>query len=192
MTDKFNFILTRLIIMVDEEQQKELINKAKEIFGITDNCNRVGYILPDGEMLDFGNPDRKEGGRYREHSDIWEAYSHFPEIKTIERNGYCFFNYIDQWLKETGSIRLSGTTGNSIIAGEMFQPNTPTRKQLETLEYCSCLELPEKILMEFSKCNNEGRHIPKNFSERVSHDCVEPINDLNKKIKEWKREKIRS
>ena len=180
--------------MIDEDKQKKLIDKAKEIFGITDECKRAGYILPDGEMLDFGNPDsqRNRGYRYREHSDIWEAYMPFPEIKQIKRNGYCFFNYIDQWLKETGSIRMSGTTANSIIGYEMFQPNTPTKKQLETLEYCNCIELPEKILMEFTKCNNEGRHIPKIFSERVSHDCVEPINSLNSKIKKWKQEKIRS
>ncbi len=179
---------TTTILMIDEVKQKKLIDKAKEIFGITESCSRAGYILPNGEMLDFGNPDRINGGHYRTHSDIWEVYSHFPEIKSIERKGYCFSNYIDQWLKETGSIRLSGAIGNFILAGEMFQPNIPTRKQKETLEYCTCMKPPTKILMEFSKCDNKGNHIPKNFSERVSHDCVEPINRLNTAIKKWKRE----
>lgn len=176
--------------MIDEKKQKKLIDKAKEIFGITDICSRSGYILPDGEMLDFGNPDMKNGGHYRTHSDIGEIYSYFPEIESIKPKGQCFSgDYIDQWLKETGSIRLSGCIGNFIIGGEMFQPNTPTRKQMETLEYCTCMKPPEKIIIELSKCDKEGKYVPKTFSERVSHDCVEPINDLNKKIKEWKKEK---
>ena len=181
--------------MIDEEKQKKLIDKAKEIFGTTEHCSRAGYILPDGEMLDFGNPDRKHNGggiRYQDHSEVWQVYSHFPEIKRIDGK-VCFrHNYNDQFLLETGAIRFSATSHYQ-MTGEMFQPNTPTRKQLETLEFCNCTLLPtEKIIIELAKCNKEGKYVPKTFSERVSHDCVEPINDLNKKIKEWKREKNRS
>jgi len=68
----------------------------------------------------------------------------------------------------------------------MFQPHTPTRKQLETLEYCTCIIKPEEIILEFAKCKEDGTYIPKSFIERVlNNDCVESINDLSKKIKRW-------
>jgi hypothetical protein len=176
--------------MIDEENQKKLIDKAKEIFGITESCKRAGYILPNGEMLDFGNPDRKEpddGIRFQDHSEVWQVYSHFPEIpklKPFRDRGQCFYgNYNDQWLKETGAIRLSAVSHYQ-MTGEMFQPNKPTRKQMETLEYCTCVLRPtEKIIMEFAKCDDEGHYTPKHFEEPVRDDCVEPINDLNTKIK---------
>lgn len=174
----------------DGEKQKELIDKAKEVFGTTDECDRAGYILPDGKMLDFGIPDMKERkGRYLDHSEVWQVYSHFPEIKRIDGK-ICFrHDYNDQFLLETGAIRFNATSHYQ-MTGEMFQPNLPTRKQLETLEYCSCILRPtEKIIMELAKCDKEGKYVPKTFSERVSHDCVEPINDLNKKIKKWQSEK---
>jgi len=175
--------------MIDEEKQEKLISKSKEIFGITDSCIRGGYILPNGEMLDFGNKEVPElESRYYDHSEVWQVYELFPEIKEIRKEGQCFArNYNDQFLLETGTIRLN-TAAHYQLTGEMFQPNTPTRKQMETLEFCSCMHNPEEIVLELAKCNDEGHYTPKSFTERVMDDCVEPINDLNKKIKKWKTE----
>ncbi len=176
--------------MIDEEKQKKLIDKAKEIFGTTENCKRAGYILPDGEMLDFGHPNRDYEYRFLDHSEVLQVYNAFPEIETIKPKGQCFvYNYNDQWQKETGAIRFAAPSHYQ-ITGEMFQPHTPTRKQFETLEFCNCILRPtEKIILEFAKCNKKGRYTPKHFEQRVSHDCVEPINRLNTAIKKWKREK---
>jgi len=190
------------VSLIDEEIQDKLINKAKEIFGTTESCKRAGYILPDGEMLDFGNPDPRgivkdkyNEHRYQDHSEVWQVYSHFPEIKTInpEKKGQCFVsNYNDQWLKETGAIRFNNAHYN--MNGEMFQPHTPTKKQLEALEFCSCTTPQNgKIIMEFSKCTEKGEYIPKNFSEERftrDNDCVEPIKRLKSAIKKWKEEVV--
>ncbi|KKL59159.1 hypothetical protein LCGC14_2218160 [marine sediment metagenome] len=174
--------------MIDEKKQEKLIDKAKEIFGITDHCGRAGYILPDGNMLDFGNPSYEDDIKYRyqEHSEVGRIYESFPEIKTIKRNGSCFaIVYNDQWLKETGAIRLS-VSSHDEISGELFQPHKPTKKQLETLEYCNCTEKPNEIILEFSKCDIDGKYIPKIFNVRNdNNDCVETINELNRKIKRW-------
>jgi len=179
--------------VIDEEKQDKLIDKAKEIFGITDSCHKGGYILPDGEMLDFGNKDVPElETRYLDHSEVWQIYDALPEIEEIKKEGQCFArNYNDQFLLETGTIRLSAVS-HYLITGEMFQPNFPTRKQMETLEYCNCMLHPtEEIIMEFAKCDDEGHYTPKNFTEQVRDDCVEPINDLNSKINKWKSEQNR-
>ena len=174
--------------MIDEEKQQKLIDKAKEVFGTTESCGRAGYILPDGEMLDFGDPVRKDDIKYRylDHSEILQVYENFPEIEHIKRNGQCFMNNLnDQWLLETGAIRIS-TSGRDEIIGEMFQPNIPTKKQFETLEYCNCIEKPNDIILEFAKCDIKGKYIPKTFKEiTYNNDCVEIINDLNRKIKRW-------
>lgn len=177
--------------MIDEDKQDKLIDKAKEMFGTTDSCYRAGYILPDGEMLNFGNPDRDYDYRFQDHSEILQVYNEFPEIPKTKPLGKCFYyNYNDQFLLETGAIRLSTGTLRKQLNGEMFQPHTPTKRQLETMEYCSCTVHPNEIIMELSKCDIDGRYIPKIFTERVIDDCVEPINDLNNKIKKWKKEKV--
>jgi hypothetical protein len=176
--------------MINEEKQKKLIDKAKEIFGITDSCKRAGYILPDGEMLDFGTNDRPHESRYYDHSEVLQVYSHFPEIETIKPNGQCFvYNYNDQWQKETGAIRFSAPSHYQ-MTGEMFQPHTPTKKQFETLEYCNCILKPsEQVILEFGKCSEKGKYIPKNFSAPTfQRECTEPINSLKSAIKKWKRE----
>jgi len=174
--------------MNDEEKQQKLIDKAKEIFGITDHCGRAGYILYDGEMLDFGDPSKKSDTKYRyqDHSDIFQVYEELPKIEVRESRGACYkYNLIDQWLEDTGAIRIN-VSSHDEIAGEMFQPHIPTKKQLETLEYCNCIEKPDEIFLEFIKCNDEGKHIHKTFKEENSdNDCVETINDLNRKIKRW-------
>ena len=51
-------------------------NKAKEAFGTTKDTLEAGYVLPDGEMLDFsgrheGSPERDiKGQRYSDHREI--------------------------------------------------------------------------------------------------------------------------
>ncbi len=85
--------------MIDEEKQEKHIDKAKEIFGITDNCGRAGYIIYDGEMLDFGGPSEKSDRResYQHHSEIFQVYEELPtiEVRESRRSSYKY-NLIDQ------------------------------------------------------------------------------------------------
>jgi len=57
------------------KQGQGWINKAKNIFGTTDNIYETGYILPKGELLDFSgkNFGGQGGARELDHRDIWQA-----------------------------------------------------------------------------------------------------------------------
>jgi len=43
--------------------EQTIFNVSKKIFGVTYNPSESGYILPDGEMLDFSG--KSEGGSPR-------------------------------------------------------------------------------------------------------------------------------
>jgi len=69
--------LTRLLAEPEIEPEKpkfdkDLMNKAKDVFHTTTSFNRAGWILPDGSMLDFSDfPYGGLGlGRSLDHSDI--------------------------------------------------------------------------------------------------------------------------
>jgi len=49
-----------------------MISKAKAEFGVTEDFDEAGYILPDGEMLDFSGKNQGAIGRDREvdHREI--------------------------------------------------------------------------------------------------------------------------
>ena len=55
-----------------DEQREQLFDKAKQQYGVTNNFNATGYMLPDGSLLDFsesndgGDPNR----RSLDHRDI--------------------------------------------------------------------------------------------------------------------------
>jgi len=76
----------------DPKKTKNIFNKAVRLFGLTNNLNEAGYILPNGRLLDFSG--KKQGGpagiRHLDHRDINEiinmpdfvsmgAIRHFPE-----------------------------------------------------------------------------------------------------------------
>lgn len=84
------------------------ISKAIEHFGLTDDPQEAGYILPDGTMLDFsgkneGNPDNavyRAGMRSRDHREIRFALTDdFP-------GGIQGTEGMNAFMRLTGSIRL--------------------------------------------------------------------------------------
>jgi len=136
-------------------------------------------------MLDFGNPnDAEQDPRYSDHTDVWKIYEELPEIEDIQKKFKCMKDYfINQYLYETGAMRINTFTGGEINL-EMFQPRIPTKKQMETLEYCTCIIKPDEVLLEFAHCEDDiVRWRP--MSAQIRDDCVEPIKDLNRKIKRW-------
>lgn len=126
--------------------QKKLLKKAIESYGLTDDCLKGGFILSNGEMLDFTDPE--DTFRKKEHVYIEKILPHVQS-----QCDYYRFPPIYEFMKNTNSVRLNTA---SEIAIQMTNHNKLTRKQKETIEYCS-LMLQKPILIEQTEC--EGKTI---------------------------------
>lgn len=100
-----------------------LIERAKENFGITNDVREAFYILPDGTMLDgsgrhWGGDERDVAGqRQVDHGDIGEV---IDDATTAADAMY-------KWMARTGAMRFDQIVGIASIARK------PTREQLSVL-----------------------------------------------------------
>lgn len=99
------------------------IDRAKEIFGLTEDWNEAGYILDDGEMLDFSgkNQGGSAGMRARDHREIGQA---FAGDKPSYTEGMVWF------MDNARAIRMSLNSGDLMV--DFAGP--PTRAQRELIE----------------------------------------------------------
>ena len=100
---------------------QDMINKAIAEFELTDDFNEAGYILPNGEMLDFSgsNQGAMGGSRERDHREI--------TIVSDDLSGGT--KGMDEFMDQTGSIRFS--LNDKIAQVDVMHPIT--RDQEKTL-----------------------------------------------------------
>jgi len=172
--------------MNDEEIQDELIDKAKEMYGTTENCMVAGYILPNGDLLDFSDEDsNKTNLRGLDHdaieSILYDRKSRpnyfFPE--NIEK---CKFSMgtgrpIDAFLNRTGSIRMHLEEGYMVL--QKHAKNRLTRKQLETIEYCICSHNPDEVNFAEYRCGKDGWDEAW-IEQDLENDCMSRADDIKK------------
>lgn len=102
----------------------ELVERAVETFGVTNNPEEAGYILPDGRMLDFsgrhwGLSDAEaRGQRQVDHVDVGEVEG----VDSSDRSGGIY-----DFMARSGAMRFDLASGIASIAG------TPTARQLSVL-----------------------------------------------------------
>jgi len=180
-------------MVIDEDKQRLLIEAAKERYGITDHCSRGGYILPNGDILDFGDPyDKRSKTRMVDHSEITFVFDEAGvelEHSRFEKCGYAQ-DQIDDFMRKTNSIRLS-QSGDFTMRGakggwgeltlETNRDTKITRRQWETIEYCNCVDKNESIFLELTKCLKTGWDTKAIGTEVSRQDCVGAVNDLVKK-----------
>ena len=99
---------------------QELINKAKEHFGVTTNPEEAFYVLPDGTMLDgsgrhWGLSERDVNGRQVDHGDIAEI---------MDSDGA---EAMYEFMGRTGAMRFDRIVGIASVARK------PTAQQLAIL-----------------------------------------------------------
>ncbi|MDR3898297.1 MAG: hypothetical protein Q3X95_03435 [Duodenibacillus sp.] len=109
---------------VDEsfEPDADLIERAVENFGLTNDVREAFYVLPDGRMLDgsgrhWGGDERDVAGqRQVDHSDISEVID--------DASGA---NAMYEWMGRTGAMRFDQIVGIASVA------RPPTKAQLDVL-----------------------------------------------------------
>jgi len=112
-----------------EDTIEATVERAKEIFGVTDNWREAGYILESGEMLDFSG--KNQGGssdqRGRDHREINQA---FVGEKPDYTDGMVWF------MDKANAIRMSYFGGFDIRSGDLHVDfaGPPTRAQRDAIE----------------------------------------------------------
>lgn len=159
-----------------------LIDRAIDVFGLTDNPNEAGYILDSGELLDFSG--KREGGtagtRALDHRDIGRII--IGDHGGTE--GMVWFMY------KTGAIRMSLIDRDLHL--DFAQP--PTRKQRHAIE--EWLPSLEAIIWDVTVYNEDQgdfRTVWNQIDSSVDFDRAEEIlSDVRqiiyaeRSLEEWK------
>ena len=114
-----------------EQSTSTLFKKSKEYFGITRDPSESGYIMPDGNMLDFSG--KNEGGtpgtRAWDHRNIslgyHEAGIDLPETGEMGSGGRYMFDFMKR-----GAIRM-GFYNHDTLTLDLIKK--PTEQQLRTI-----------------------------------------------------------
>lgn len=153
------------------KEQKKVVDAAVDYYGLTDDINEAGYILPDGGMLDFSGKGMggMPGRRAFDHREIAAAFdeevigktSPFPELVVMEE----FIN--------AGNIRFLPESGTFLMA------HKPTPAQYRTIERVMDQRNGE-IQIEFvSDAEKWGSHIDENFYyEMPEYSSIQDVKRL--------------
>lgn len=130
---------------------------AKEQFGVTEEFRRAGYILPDGQMLDFAQNDRS---RDTDHREILEVFGP-AEVK----NGT---EALNEFLLD-GNVRVMAEAPGVDIAAD----TAPTAQQLEQIRKMAEQLGGERRQFTLDISTADGRvAASKEYSGRVDADKV--------------------
>ncbi len=104
-----------------------LVERAIEAFGTSEDIHQAGYILPNGQMLDF----KRRTFNAKDHEEILEVYA-YPDEELIEPK-----KAIEDFQRQTGAIRVTtverrrGKVG--AIGFQAFLGHLPTEAQRQRL-----------------------------------------------------------
>lgn len=130
---------------------------AKEQFGVTEEFRRAGYILPDGQMLDFAQNDRS---RDTDHREILEVFGP-AEVK----NGT---EALNEFLLD-GNVRVMAEAPGVDISAD----TAPTAQQLEQIRKMAEQLGGERRQFTLDISTADGRAAAsKEYSGRVDADKV--------------------
>ena len=130
---------------------------AKEQFGVTEEFRRAGYILPDGQMLDFAQNDRS---RDTDHREILEVFGP-AEVK----NGT---EALNEFLLD-GNVRVMAEAPGVDISAD----TPPTAQQLEQIRKMTEQLSGERGQFTLDISTADGRvAASKEYSGRVDADKV--------------------
>ena len=131
--------------------------RAKEQFGVTEEFQRAGYILPDGQMLDFAQHDRSRDTDHREILDVFGP----AEVK----NGT---EALNEFLLD-GNVRVMAEAPGVDISAD----TAPTAQQLEQIRKMAERLGSERRQFTLDISTADGKvAASKEYSGRVDADKV--------------------
>lgn len=147
----------------DQLQQKaddiksniEWTERAIEHFGTTKKPHEAGYILYDGQMLDFSGGYKDT--RQTDHSEIYQIYTD-EELEEANKK-YRYGGIIQLFQLYSNSLRINVDRYGGYIYLSMHDTNNITPSQIETLKYIENYDTERHILYDvYDKDGNSIKH----------------------------------
>jgi len=136
-------------MIITPEEVEKLTTALRSLFGTTEMCPRVGWILPDGTKIDLGDiQDKEEPHRRLDHSvAVAEAFKrgtgHYPDSWPL------------RMAQEVGLLRThfhhpSTSPWSGVYPTDAFVEFviSPTEAQVRALEECVCQLEPSAVVLE--------------------------------------------
>lgn len=174
--------------IINEAINQKLIDKAIHYFGLTDNPNETGYVLPDGRRLDFS-------GRHQINDYVFNDKTLKFEIKNKKERDYMFnernidhrevqdiINSSDtramiDFMKKTSAIRYLSNSGITVI-------ENPTDQQLKVIisDFRKSQEILEVDVTDFKTMNTiDSKEFPRATLEAVKNYIEDTLKNKGKK-----------
>lgn len=156
-----------------KQNDKEI--KARNIFGITEECIVSSFILRDGSVLDL----RDESGK-----------SNHRRIRSVYPDEYDAPEVTDQFNIDTDSIALHIVKEyRDAYTIELNVTSDLTKKQWEKLEECICYIDPDnEKSIDFRFKDNEFQTVQSTgIGSRSAKDCFDAIDEIKRRYREDKR-----
>ena len=156
INNRFNYLEQKAHNIQSNIEWTEWTERAIDHFGTTKNPYEAGYILCDGQMLDFsgGFLNEKRLG----HSEIYQIYSD----EELENFSVTHKNYGSIQLFQTlsNAIRMSVDRISSFIYISIFESQNITPAQYNTIKFAQNYEFERNILFDVldEKSNYSIKH----------------------------------
>lgn len=180
INNRFNYLNQKTNYIQSNVEWSNWTEKAIEHFGTTMKPHESGFILYDGQMLDFS------GGvadtRQIDHSEIMQIYT---DEELEEANIHCKHSgIIERFQLQSNAIRISVDRYGGYIYLSIHDTNIITPSQIETLKYIENYDTERHIL--FDVYGKDSYPIKSGEVSSVS----ELINKINNYIEDSSRNKF--
>jgi len=148
-----------ILFQLSDENQ-EIVNAAKAVYGTTNDIREAGYLLTDGTMLDFS--EKKDGGEPGRRSLDHNEMSHF------EHNDKEYTPGVSGFLN-MGNIRLMPEIGGIDLARLPLDSQIPTLKKY--IQFFN-----GKVIIDFSSKENRAAENSVEYGSGIK--AIRIINDI--------------
>jgi len=178
--DRFNPLQQKANYIQSNIEWSDWTEKAINHFGTTEKPHEAGYILYDGQMLDFSGGYKDE--RRIDHSEIYQIYTD-EELEEANKK-YRYGGIIQLFQIYSNAIRISVDRYGGYIYLSIHDTNIITPAQIETLKYIENYDTERHTL--FDVYDKDGNSIKSGEVSSVS----ELLNKINNYVEDSSKNKF--
>ena len=171
INSQFNIISAKIKDIQFDITRDELTNQAIEYFGTTKKPHEAGYILYNGEMLNFSGG--YEDQRRLSHAEIYQMFTE-KEYDELDKK-YHHSGFIQLFQTHADAIRISVDRYGGYIYITIRNTQSINFEQLDTLRYIEKYDTERRIM--YDVVTEDGYSI--------NSGTIFSINDLKRELIEY-------
>ncbi len=180
INNRFNYLDQKTNYIQSNVEWSNWTERAIEHFGTTTKPHEAGFILYDGQMLDFSGGYKDE--RRIDHSEIYQIYTD-EEIEEANKK-YRYGGIIQLFQMYSNAIRINVDRYGGYIYLSIHDTNIITPAQIETLKYIENYDTERHTL--FDVYDKDGNSIKYGEVSSVS----ELLNKIDNYVEDSSRNKF--